>query len=108
MHPYFKRLGKRLKDARRAKGWTQQELAERTGLTAAFLSYLENGSRSGSLESLVKLAEALSLEPESLMGGKGLKEPKAGKFPSLSLEGLTVGDSEVVRKVARSLRKKKA
>jgi transcriptional regulator with XRE-family HTH domain len=107
MHPYFKRLGSRLRAARQAKGWTQQELAERTGLTAAFLSYLENGSRSGSLESLVKLAEALSLEPELLLGGKAAKDSKGTAFPAVSLEGLTVGEGEIVRKMARSLRKKK-
>lgn len=107
MHPYHKRLGLRLKAARRAKGWTQQELAEKAGLTAAFLSYLENGSRSGSLDSWVKLAEALSLNPESLLGGKAAAQRPA-RYPSLSLEGLTTGDGDVVRRVARSLRRRKA
>jgi transcriptional regulator with XRE-family HTH domain len=108
MHPYYKRLGSRLKAARKAKGWTQQELAERCGLTPAFLSYLENGSRSGSLDSLLKLADALSLEPELLLAGKAPMGTK-GKpgFPSLSLEGLTAGEGQIVVQVARSLRRKK-
>jgi transcriptional regulator with XRE-family HTH domain len=107
MHPYFKRLGARLKAARKAKGWTQQELAEKTGLTAAFLSYLENGSRSGSLDSLVKLAEALSVEPEFLLGGKAPSAKNSPEFPSISLEGLTAGEGRVVRQMAQSLRRKK-
>jgi transcriptional regulator with XRE-family HTH domain len=107
MHPYYKRLGARLKAARKAKGWTQQELAERCGLTSAFLSYLENGSRSGSLDSILKLAEALSLEPETLLAGK--LGPRSGGpgFPSLSLEGLTAGEGKVLLQVARSLKRKK-
>jgi transcriptional regulator with XRE-family HTH domain len=107
MHPYYKRLGARLKAARKAKGWTQQDLAERCGLTPAFLSYLENGSRSGSLDSLLKLAEALSVEPELLLAGKVAPKAGAQGFPSLSLEGLTAGEGQVVLQVARSLRRKK-
>ncbi len=108
MHPYHKRLGTRLKAARKAKGWTQQDLADKAGLTPAFLSYLENGTRSGSLESLLKLAEALNVEPEQLLAGK-VPAPKPGTigYPSLSLEGLSVGEGDLVRKMARSLRRKK-
>ena len=107
MHPYYKRLGARLKAARNAKGWTQEDLAERCGLTPAFLSYLENGARSGSLDSLVKLAEALSVEPEFLMGGKAPSGKNSAEFPSISLEGLTTGEGRVVRQMAQSLRRKK-
>jgi transcriptional regulator with XRE-family HTH domain len=108
MHPYYKRLGARLKAARNAKGWTQHELAERCGLTSAFLSYLENGSRSGSLESLLKLAEALSLDPELLLGGKAPSSSKPyPPIATISLEGLTAGEGRVVRQMAQSLRRKK-
>lgn len=108
MNPYYKRLGARLKAARMAKGWTQQELADKSGLTPAFLSYLENGTRSGSLESLLKLAVALGMEPELLLAGK-VAAPKPGTigYPSLSLEGLSVGEGDLVRKMARSLRRRK-
>jgi transcriptional regulator with XRE-family HTH domain len=108
MHPYYKRLGSRLKAARLAKGWTQQELAEHCGLTPAFLSYLETGNRSGSLASFLKVADALSLEPEALLAGKATPT-KGGKltFPSVSLEGLTAGEGQMVAQVARSLRRKK-
>ena len=107
MHPYHKRLGDRLKAARAAKGWTQSELAEKTGLTPAFLSYLENGTRSGSLDSLVKLAEALSLDPEALLGGKAPSKKPYPPIPTISLEGLTTGEGRVVRQMAQSLRRKK-
>jgi transcriptional regulator with XRE-family HTH domain len=108
MHPYYKRLGARVKAARDAKGWTQQELADRSDLSSAFISYLENGNRPGSFETFLKLADALSLEPELLLAGKAPTATK-GKpgFPSLSLEGLTAGEGQIVVQVARSLRRKK-
>jgi transcriptional regulator with XRE-family HTH domain len=108
MNPYYKRLGARLKAARKAKGWTQQDLADKTGLTPAFLSYLENGTRSGSLESLLKLAEALNVEPEQLLAGKVAAPGNYAGYPSLSLEGLSVGEGDLVRQMARSLRRKKS
>jgi transcriptional regulator with XRE-family HTH domain len=107
MHPYFKRLGDRIRAARKAKGWTQQELAEKTGMTAAFLSYLENGSRRAGFESLLKLAEALSVEPEFLLGGKLGQEKPETPYISVSLEGLTAGEGNMVRKMAQTLRRKK-
>jgi transcriptional regulator with XRE-family HTH domain len=108
MHPFYRRLGGRLKALRSAKGWTQQELADKAGLTPAFLSYLENGSRSGSLESLLKLATALGAEPEQLLAGKPLPGTKGKDIPSLSLEGLTSGEGHLVKQMARSLRRKKS
>src|SRR5216684_6736885 len=37
--------GEDLRDARQKKGWTQDETAERLGVTQAYLSMLENGRR---------------------------------------------------------------
>jgi transcriptional regulator with XRE-family HTH domain len=107
MHPYFGRLGKRLRSLRLAKGWTQQELADKAGMTPAFLSYLENGTRSGSLESLLKLADALNVESEELLAAKPIASKKTAGWPSISLEGLTTGDGLLLRKLARSLRRRK-
>ena len=37
--------GQDLRDARRKKGWTQEETAEKLGVTQAYLSMLERGRR---------------------------------------------------------------
>lgn len=51
-------FGSRLRDLRQGRGWTQQQLAERAGLPVGTLRNLEQGSRSPSWESVVRLARA--------------------------------------------------
>ena len=46
-------------DARKESGLTQQQLAERTGITQADISKLENGNANPSLKTLQRLASAM-------------------------------------------------
>jgi transcriptional regulator with XRE-family HTH domain len=57
----------RLKDARQKRGFTQQELASKAGLTQAAIAHIENGKRNYSVSSLKRLAEALQVSPNSLL-----------------------------------------
>jgi Zn-dependent peptidase ImmA (M78 family)/transcriptional regulator with XRE-family HTH domain len=60
-------LGERIADARRSKGWTQGQLAERVGLTQTAVSRIETGTRAvGSLE-LAELAELLGVSVLDLL-----------------------------------------
>lgn len=52
-------IGKRLKKRRKEKEITIKSLAEYTGLSVGYLSNLENGVNSPTLESLSKICEAL-------------------------------------------------
>ncbi|MEJ5202483.1 MAG: XRE family transcriptional regulator [Anaerolineales bacterium] len=53
------RVGVKLKERRKQLGLTLDELAEKTGLTASFISQVERGKASLSLQSLQAMAEAL-------------------------------------------------
>lgn len=46
-------------DARKESGLTQQQLAERTGISQADISKLENGNANPSLKTLQRLAAAM-------------------------------------------------
>lgn len=54
-------IGKRLRKRRKELELTLDELAEKTGLTASFLSLLERDINNPSLDSLRKIAEALEV-----------------------------------------------
>lgn len=51
----FKAIGQKLRDERGNIGWTQEEAAEKIGLTPAFIGHIERGERSMSLDTLIHL-----------------------------------------------------
>jgi transcriptional regulator with XRE-family HTH domain len=48
---------------------TQEKLAEKTGLSVVFLSLLENGHRTVSVDALLRIAKALGVCGRDLMDG---------------------------------------
>ncbi|WP_079173318.1 ATP-binding protein [Streptomyces monashensis] len=56
-------FGELLRDCRLLAGWTQEELADRSGVSAHSISVLEAGRRQPRLSSVSRLAEALALDP---------------------------------------------
>jgi transcriptional regulator with XRE-family HTH domain len=62
-------LGARLAKARRARGWSQRQLAIRSGVSSSTVSRLELGlRRSAGIEVVIQLAEGLGCAVEDLIG----------------------------------------
>jgi DNA-binding XRE family transcriptional regulator len=59
---------------REYRGFTQQDLAERAGITKSYLSQIEGGKRTGSTKKLAALAEELNVAIEDLLAS----EPQPG------------------------------
>lgn len=57
-----------LRTYRELRGLTQNELGARAGIGAASVSHFETGQRAPSLESLIKLADALDTSTDALLG----------------------------------------
>jgi len=66
-------FGANLQSLRELRGLTQAELGKRAGLAAASISHFETGQRMPSLESLVKLADALGVSVDVLLGRASLE-----------------------------------
>jgi y4mF family transcriptional regulator len=62
-------LGERIRSRRSVLGWTQDQLAEKAGISKGFLSDVENGKRSIGAETLLDLARVLGLSLDYLMSG---------------------------------------
>ena len=61
-------FGDLLRKAREDKGLTQAELAQRGGLQPSAIAHFEAGRRSPSLDNLRRLADALSVSLDYLLG----------------------------------------
>lgn len=60
-------LGRRIRSRRRQIKMTQEQLAELANLSIPHTSHIETGKTKVSLESLVKIANALHTTPDELM-----------------------------------------
>ena len=63
----YKEFGRRVKQHRKLARMTQEQLAEKAGISFAFVGHIERGTRKASLDTVVKLANALKVSPEILL-----------------------------------------
>jgi transcriptional regulator with XRE-family HTH domain len=70
-----KRFGKNLATVRRSLGWSQESLAQESGLARSYLSGVERGIRNIALVNICKLAHTLSISPSQLMNFDTTPEP---------------------------------
>lgn len=69
-----KTLGDRIKTLREAKGWRQDELAQKIGLNREVISSIENNHRQIKAEELSLLADAFEISSDQLLGRMPLDE----------------------------------
>jgi transcriptional regulator with XRE-family HTH domain len=60
-------FGRRLRALRRLRGFTQEELGERSDVSGKLVGQIERGAGNPTLEVITGLAEALSVEPAALL-----------------------------------------
>jgi transcriptional regulator with XRE-family HTH domain len=70
-------LGQRIRDLRRKRGLTQEQLAELADLSTPYVSHLERGSKKASLAVLVRLAESLGVTVDRLLSGNQVTDSAA-------------------------------
>lgn len=72
-------VGKRIREVRKSKGMTQDQLAAATSLSKSFISEVENDSRNASAKNLLNIANALGASVEYLLRGvsAGAQQPES-------------------------------
>jgi len=68
-------IGSKLKEERLRTGMSQKELAEKIGLTASFVSQLENDQVSPSLSTFMQLCKALGINPGRFLNAEEATVP---------------------------------
>jgi transcriptional regulator with XRE-family HTH domain len=68
-------FGKILQEERKAKKISQEKLANLTGLDRSFISLIENGKRSPTFSTILKICSALEISPSELFSKFEDKNP---------------------------------
>lgn len=64
-----KRVGLLIRDRRKAKGWSQEELSFRAGKHRTFVSSIERGTKNATVNSIHAIAKAMDLTVSELLEG---------------------------------------
>ncbi|MGD8452703.1 MAG: helix-turn-helix transcriptional regulator [Phycisphaerae bacterium] len=56
-----------MRELREARGWSQEELGQRSDLHRNYIGGLERGERNVGIETIAKLARALHVRPRELL-----------------------------------------
>lgn len=82
---FLKNVGARIRTIRKIRGFTQETLAEKTGLQNTYISDVERGDRNISLETLEKIIEALQVNAIDLFQFPEEKELKQELINTLKI-----------------------
>ena len=61
-HPALIKLGNRIRDLRKAKGFSQEDFAYEVGLDRTYMGSVERGERNIAAINLIRIAKALKVE----------------------------------------------
>ena len=64
-----RQVGRNLKQIRKERGWSQEELAFESGLHGTYISGIERGARNPTVIILARLAETLHVPVKQLLKG---------------------------------------
>lgn len=77
--PVLRRLGRRVAELRKARGWTQEGMAELLDVTPRYVQAIEAGGENLSVGSLVRLAKVLRVRLPALFERPASMTRKAGR-----------------------------
>lgn len=60
-------IGKRIRKYRKAKGWRQEDFAEKIGLSVTYTGMIERGEKIPKLETFITIANALEVSADVLL-----------------------------------------
>lgn len=65
----YGKLGQRIRQVRKVKGWSQGTLAQKCNVSMSFIGHIERGTRIMSMDTFVAICEALGVRADELLWG---------------------------------------
>jgi transcriptional regulator with XRE-family HTH domain len=98
-----KLIGLRIKELRRRRGLSQEDVAERADTSPNYLSRMERGTENPTLDMLIKISEALEVDMWELLDFKHQESAKILK-EMLKKFANEIGDQEKLKTAVRVIR----
>ena len=98
-----KKLGARIRELRQSAGITQEELGEKAELNYKFIGELERGQVNVSLDSIVRIAEALGVKIGDIFSKEKIAVQKITVKEKSPLSKFSPQDLHLIKKALRLL-----
>ena len=98
-------IGQRIRKIRKACGLSQEELAERVGISTTHMSHIETGNTKLSLAVLVAISEVLDVRTDELIfGNPKITTTDAAEEISMLLESCDHNQKMIILDMIKSLK----
>lgn len=97
-------IGTRIREFRKMRQLSQSTLSELADLSPGYISYIENGSKIPSLDTIVQIANALEITPDILLESELVIKEKtiAAEYAEI-LDSCTMLEKQIVLESSRDL-----
>ena len=95
-------IGQQIRKIRKAHGLSQEQLAERVGISTTHMSHIETGNTKLSLPVLVDMASALEVRTDDLLERTRYTSGNAAEEIAAVLEGCSTQEAKAIVDVARA------
>lgn len=102
-HPLAARVGRRIAQLRKLRGWNQEELGRRCAMGQKRVSDLERGVKSPQLDTLGRVADALRVDVCELLLPDDWKRLSSPEAENRRILGFLQRNDERTRRLLRSL-----
>ncbi len=96
-------VGKNIKTIRKAKKWTQAQLAEKVGLEPVSIARIETGLNFPKEENLTSIAKALNVSVSDLFVAKETDKRSTIKYIQSAVQGLDKRDLEIISNLVKTM-----
>ena len=94
-------FGKRLKELRKANGYTIEQFADMVGISKSTLGYYENDKRMPDIEILARIADTLNVNTDYLIGRTNTTAQKGKQKTVCEFTGLSDSAAEYLAQLVK-------
>ena len=97
-------IGQRIRKVRKARGFSQEELAEKVGISTTHMSHIETGNTKLSLPVLVDITNALDVRTDDLLDRSQYTTGNAVEEIAAMLESCSAQEAKVVVDIVKAVK----